>query len=182
MEQNCNHYWQKRYKLLNYNILHHFSVWDILSGVPKKQRIRDTFAKATASQEDFWNFVFFVIPFVSGTFTAQKKPVKWLADNHLVAGSIVVRNLVKMWRKPSVLSEELLLAQKREEKTYVFIPPFFWQKKWRRERDSNPRYLAVHHISNVAPSTTRPSLRLKQLKHNIAHDRKKSSRVTGKMQ
>ena len=31
--------------------------------------------------------------------------------------------------------------------------------KWRRERDSNPRYLAVHHISNVAPSTTRPSLR-----------------------
>ena len=56
-------------------------------------------------------------------------------------------------RKPSVLSEELLLAQKREEKTYVFVPPFFgfskmlledclhfiqaiphfWQKKWRAE-------------------------------------------------
>ena len=42
------------------------------------------------------------------------------------------------------------------------------QKKWRRERDSNPRYLAVHHISNVAPSTTRPSLRIKQLAYNIA--------------
>ena len=33
------------------------------------------------------------------------------------------------------------------------------QKKWRRERDSNPRIVAHHHISNVAPSTTRPSLR-----------------------
>ena len=31
-------------------------------------------------------------------------------------------------RKPSVLSEELLLAQKREEKTYVFVPPFFCKK------------------------------------------------------
>ena len=53
MEQNCNHYWQQRYKLLNYNILQQFSVIDILSVVPKKQRIRDTFAKATASKEDF---------------------------------------------------------------------------------------------------------------------------------
>ena len=64
-------------------------------------------------------------------------------------------------RKPSVLSEELLLAQKREEKTYVFVPPFFgfskmllgdclhfiqaiphfWQKKWRRERET-PLFLS----------------------------------------
>src|SRR5665213_384644 len=29
----------------------------------------------------------------------------------------------------------------------------------RRERDSNPRYLAVHTISNRAPSATRASLR-----------------------
>ncbi len=29
---------------------------------------------------------------------------------------------------------------------------------WRRERDSNPRYLAVHSISNAAQSTTLPSL------------------------
>ena len=31
-------------------------------------------------------------------------------------------------RKPSVLSEELLLAQKREEKTYVFVRHFFGKK------------------------------------------------------
>ena len=43
MEQNCNHYWQQRCKLLSYNILHHFCVWDILSAVPKKQRIREDF-------------------------------------------------------------------------------------------------------------------------------------------
>ena len=28
----------------------------------------------------------------------------------------------------AVLSEELLFAQKREEKTYVFVRHFFWQK------------------------------------------------------
>ena len=33
-----------------------------------------------------------------------------------------------MWRKPSVLSEELLLAQKREEKTYVFVRHFLGKK------------------------------------------------------
>ena len=33
------------------------------------------------------------------------------------------------------------------------------QTQWRRERDSNPRYLAVHTLSKRAPSTTRPSLR-----------------------
>ena len=31
-------------------------------------------------------------------------------------------------RKPAVLSEELLLAQKREEKTYVFVRHFFAKK------------------------------------------------------
>jgi hypothetical protein len=30
--------------------------------------------------------------------------------------------------------------------------------RWRRVRDSNPRYLAVHTLSKRAPSTTRPSL------------------------
>ena len=29
---------------------------------------------------------------------------------------------------------------------------------WRRERDSNPRYVAVYTISSRAPSTTRPPL------------------------
>jgi len=38
------------------------------------------------------------------------------------------------------LSEELLLAQKREEKTYVFVPPFFLQKKWRLEI-----FIVTHH-------------------------------------
>ena len=40
------------------------------------------------------------------------------------------RSLVKMWRKPSFLSEELLLAQKREVKPCVFVIflPKFWQK------------------------------------------------------
>ena len=46
-----------------------------------------------------------------------------------------------MWRKPSVLSEELLLAQKREEKTYVFVPPFFCKKKWRLAFLSPPAIL-----------------------------------------
>ena len=31
---------------------------------------------------------------------------------------------------------------------------------WRREWDSNPRYLAVNTLSKRAPSATRPSLRL----------------------
>ncbi|KTD11240.1 hypothetical protein Ljam_0434 [Legionella jamestowniensis] len=29
---------------------------------------------------------------------------------------------------------------------------------WRRERDSNPRYVAVYTLSRRAPSTARPSL------------------------
>ena len=33
-----------------------------------------------------------------------------------------------MKKKLRFLSEELLLAQKREEKTYVFVPPFFCKK------------------------------------------------------
>src|SRR5580692_1903530 len=34
-----------------------------------------------------------------------------------------------------------------------------WTKKWRRDRDSNPGYLAVYTLSKRAPSATRPSLR-----------------------
>jgi hypothetical protein len=33
-----------------------------------------------------------------------------------------------------------LLAQKREEKTYVFVPPFFWQKKMAAGFFSLPRH------------------------------------------
>src|SRR5271168_1380719 len=33
------------------------------------------------------------------------------------------------------------------------------KKKWRRDRDSNPGYLAVYTLSKRAPSATRPSLR-----------------------
>ena len=42
-------------------------------------------------------------------------------------------------RKPSVLSEELLLAQKREKNTYVFVRHFF-AKKWRLEIFIFPRH------------------------------------------
>ena len=35
--------------------------------------------------------------------------------------------------------------------------------KWRRDRDSNPGYVAVYLISSQAPSTTRPSLRDREL-------------------
>ena len=80
-------------------------------------------------------------------------------------------------RKPSVLSEELLLAQKREEKTYVFVPPFFWQKKWRREWDSNPRTVARRRFSKPVLSATQPSLRILLHTDNISYKRKKSSRI-----
>ncbi len=33
---------------------------------------------------------------------------------------------------------------------------------WRRERDSNPRYVAVYTLSRRAPSTARPSLPMGQ--------------------
>src|ERR1700761_4374714 len=33
------------------------------------------------------------------------------------------------------------------------------EDKWRRDRDSNPGYLAVYTLSKRAPSATRPSLR-----------------------
>jgi Binding-protein-dependent transport system inner membrane component len=36
-------------------------------------------------------------------------------------------------------------------------------ERWRRDRDSNPGYLAVYVISSHAPSTTRPSLRSREL-------------------
>ena len=43
-------------------------------------------------------------------------------------------------------------STKRREKSSL-------QKIWRRERDSNPRYVAVYTLSRRAPSATRPSLR-----------------------
>ena len=42
-------------------------------------------------------------------------------------------------RKPSVLSEELLLTQKREEKTCVFVPP----SKMKSRSTSGLRFLMV---------------------------------------
>ena len=51
------------------------------------------------------------------------------------------RSLVKMWRKPSVLSEELLLTQKREVKPcgFVIFLPGIRAKKWGARWDLNPR-------------------------------------------
>ena len=37
------------------------------------------------------------------------------------------------------------------------------KERWRRDRDSNPGYVAVYVISSHAPSTTRPSLRSRAL-------------------
>ena len=59
-------------------------------------------------------------------------------------------------RKPSVLSEELLLAQKREEKTYVFVPPFFGQK--------NGGERGIRTLGEL-PHTTFPMWRLRPLDH-----------------
>jgi hypothetical protein len=39
------------------------------------------------------------------------------------------------------------------------IPSAIYVKVWRRDRDSNPGYLAVYTLSKRAPSATRPSLR-----------------------
>ena len=54
-------------------------------------------------------------------------------------------------RKPSVLSEELLLAQKREEKTYVFVRHFFGQKNGgltgTRTRDSRLKRALLYRLS-----------------------------------
>ena len=35
---------------------------------------------------------------------------------------------------------------------------------WRRERDSNPRYVAVYTLSRRAPSATRPPLQICHIK------------------
>ena len=40
--------------------------------------------------------------------------------------------------------------------------------KWRREWDSNPRYLAVNTLSKRAPSATRPSLQLELYLTSVA--------------
>lgn len=43
-------------------------------------------------------------------------------------------------------------------------------KNWRRGRDSNPRYLAVHTISSRAPSTTQPPLRIKMFERDVSNN------------
>ena len=42
---------------------------------------------------------------------------------------------------------------------YYAVSYLFYKAYWRREWDSNPRYLAVNTLSKRAPSATRPSLR-----------------------
>ena len=49
------------------------------------------------------------------------------------------RSLVKMWRKPSVLSEVALRAVKWSLAASLFFLPKSWQKKWGEWRDLNPR-------------------------------------------
>ena len=46
-----------------------------------------------------------------------------------------------------------------------FLPWNLKRNKWRRGRDSNPRYLAVHSISNAARSATLSPLRRDGLLH-----------------
>lgn len=48
---------------------------------------------------------------------------------------------------------------KKEDDMSFNIPPL----KWRRRGDSNPRDIAAHTISNRAPSTTQPPLRIFKL-------------------
>src|SRR5271154_2289446 len=47
---------------------------------------------------------------------------------------------------------------------------------WRREWDSNPRYLAVNTLSKRAPSATRPSLQAKKLPQRVYQNRRRSGR------
>jgi hypothetical protein len=44
---------------------------------------------------------------------------------------------------------------------YLSLVSIAYMDLWRREWDSNPRYLAVNTLSKRAPSATRPSLRLR---------------------
>src|SRR6185312_11679671 len=59
------------------------------------------------------------------------------------------------------------------------------RRKWRRVRDSNPRYVAVYLISSQAPSTTRPTLRTADYSSAIARVartgtmRRRSPRLSG---
>ncbi len=61
-------------------------------------------------------------------------------------------------RKTLMLSISPLSASCWQPKNRV-INHEHYNKKWRREQDSNPRYLAAQRFSRPPPSTTRPSLR-----------------------
>ena len=52
---------------------------------------------------------------------------------------------------PQIVSTISSKLDKRREKSYS-------SKIWRRERDSNPRYVSVYTLSRRAPSATRPPL------------------------
>ena len=75
------------------------------------------------------------------------KRMKWAASQVQWSDSVMKRlhkqgflELVKMWRKPLVLSEERLTP--REEKPCGFVHHFCRWQKWWAMRDSNPRHFA----------------------------------------
>src|SRR5437868_13387290 len=55
--------------------------------------------------------------------------------------------------------------------------PATCERVWRRDRDSNPGYLAVYTLSKRAPSATRPSLRVNNNLRETSP--KKTSRLGG---
>ena len=72
-------------------------------------------------------------------------------------------------QKPHFLITRKYLSGKRKALYYFllsdvnfhgFLPWNLKRNKWRRGRDSNPRYLAVHSISNAARSATLSPLRV----------------------
>ena len=73
------------------------------------------------------------------------KRMKWAASQVQWSDSVMKRlhkqgflEFMKMWRKPSVLSEERLMP--REEKPCGFVHHFCRRQKWWAFRDSNPRH------------------------------------------
>jgi hypothetical protein len=56
---------------------------------------------------------------------------------------------------------------------------WFYGGLWRREWDSNPRYLAVNTLSKRAPSATRPSLRARNEFQNIIFNHELAGCFTG---
>ena len=63
----------------------------------EKQREREVFAAFLPGWKGRIEFQSFANPFVVSTFTAQKKPVKWLAEIHLVAGSGIEPLTFRLW-------------------------------------------------------------------------------------